>query len=256
METMKKIFIILTILLIGCSQFSTDYSNIKVIEAVDGDTIRLANGRLVRYIGIDTPEVRIKEGGSFRYQPQPFALDAKQLNKELVEGRSVRIEFDVDHTDKYGRLLGYCFIGDTFVNAKLIEEGYAVLYTIPPNVKYADLLYKMQTQARNQGRGLWGAYEVISHLDAGRYINQIRTVRGRVLNTYKSPKCVFLNFGADYKTDFTLVIFNNSLDAFYQRGIQPENFYRGKTVEATGKIRQYNGPEIIVNTPYEIEIIE
>lgn len=253
---MKKIFTILTIFIIGCSQFNTDYSNIKVIEAVDGDTVRLANGRLLRYIGIDTPEVRIKRGGSFHYQPQPFALEAKQLNKELVEGKNIRIEFDVEQTDKYGRLLGYCFIDDTFVNAELVKNGYAVLYTIPPNVKYTDLLYRMQKQAQSLKRGLWGTYEVVSHLDAGKYINQIRTVKGRVLNTYKSAKCLFLNFGTDYKTDFTVVIFNNSLNAFYQRDINPENFYTGRTVEVTGKIRQYNGPEIIVNTPYEIEIVE
>ncbi|MBU2266019.1 MAG: nuclease, partial [Candidatus Omnitrophica bacterium] len=67
---------------------------------------------------------------------------------------------------------------------------------------------------------------------------------------------VFLNFGQDYKTDFTVVIFNNSLGAFRQQGIDPVSFYRDKTVSVSGRIREYNGPEIIVNTPYEIEIIQ
>lgn len=250
---MKKLLLILFFVLSACTP--TDYSKIKVKEVVDGDTVILANGRHLRYIGIDTPESRIKRNNQFVYDPQPFAVEATQLNQSLVEGKTVRIEFDLDKKDRYGRLLGYCFVDDIFVNKKLLQEGFAVLYTYPPNIKYVDSLVKAQKQARQEKKGLWGGNQVVSHQQADNYINQIRTVRGRVLNTYKSEKCTYLNFGSNYKEDFTVVIFNNTLDYFHQQGIKPVNFYKGKLVEVSGRIREYNGPEIIVNSPEEIRTI-
>lgn len=252
---MIRITILLSLFFLACVSPSNNTSQIKVTEVIDGDTVKLSNGKLLRYIGIDTPEIRIKEGKEFIYAPQFFSLDAKKFNERLVEGKFVKIEFDVDKTDKYGRLLGYCYVDDIFVNARLIEEGFAVLYTRPPNVKYVDEFIKLQRQAREDKKGLWGAYETISHNEAHKHVNQIRTVKGKVLNTYDSGKTVFLNFGSDYKTDFTVVIFKDSLKYFQDKGINPLSFYRKKTIQVTGKIKEYNGPEIIVNTPGEIEII-
>jgi micrococcal nuclease len=217
--------------------------------------VKLSNGKLLRYIGIDTPEVNIKKDNRFQYSPQPYSLEAKEYNRHLVEGKVVKVEFDLNKYDKYGRLLGYCFVEDIFVNAKLIEEGYAVLYTYPPNVKYADLFVNLQNQARDKKKGLWASYSLIEASEAHLYINQIRRVRGKVLSTYESDKCVYLNFGRDYKSDFTVVIFKNSLSAFQSININPVDSYRGKTVEVTGRIKEYNGPEIIVNSPYEIEVV-
>lgn len=251
----KKLVFLSLLLILSCNQ--ANYSQIKVLEVIDGDTVRLSNRRLLRYIGMDTPEVRIKDnGGNFVYRPQPFSLEAKEFNRKLVEGKFVRIEFDIEKTDRYGRLLGYCFVDETFVNAKLIEQGYAVLYTYPPNVKYVDLLVASQKKAGESKKGLWGSFGVIDHSQAGEYIHQIRSVEGVVVDTYKSAKCVFLNFGQDYKNDFTVVIFDNSLSAFSREDIDPLSFYNGKKVRVSGKIREYNGPEIIVNSPYEIEVLE
>jgi len=250
----KKLFF-LVFFLLSCNTLQ-DYSKIEVSEVIDGDTVRLSNGKLLRYIGLDTPEIRVKRNGQFIYSPQPFSQEAKEYNRNLVEGRRIRVEFDTTKQDRYGRLLGYCFVDEVFVNAKLIEEGYAVLYTYPPNVKYVDLFVKLQKAARKERRGLWGSYKVIEQAQAGNYIHQIKTVKGRVLNTYKSSKCIFLNFGKDWRTDFTVVIFNNSLRSFYDRDIDPLTFYKGKMVEVSGRIKEYNGPEIIVNTPQEIEIIK
>ena len=252
---MVKRIIFLSFLIISCSS-CTDYSNLRVQEVIDGDTVRLSNGELLRYIGIDTPEVRVRSAGEFVYSPQPFSLEAKEYNRSLVEGKPLRIEFDVEKRDRYGRLLGYCFVGDTFVNGKLVEAGYAVLYTYPPNVKYTDLFIQLQRKAQRSKKGLWGSYEVIDQAQAHLYINQIRTVRGRVLSTYKSSKHLFLNFGTNYKTDFTVVIFTNVLGAFTKKGIDPVTFYKGRVIEVTGRLREYNGPEIIVNSPQEIEVIE
>jgi len=250
----KRIFILLLSLFFSTCAFSSSL-RIKVTKVIDGDTVKLENGQFLRYIGIDTPEIEIKKNSQFVYQPQLFSLPAKEFNKKLVEGKLVRIEFDVEKVDSYGRLLGYCFVGDTFVNAELLKKGYAILYTRPPNIKYVDLFVKLQKEAREKKKGIWGALKPISSDEAYKFIHQIKTVRGKVVDTYQSKRCIFLNFGKDYTTDFTVVIFKDSWKYFKERNINPLTFYKGKLIEVTGKLREYNGPEIIVHFPEEINIV-
>lgn len=252
---MRKFFFLLLFFLLGYS-LPSDYSHIKVVKVIDGDTVRLENGKILRYIGIDTPELRRKIEGRWIYSPAPFAEEAEEYNKKLVEGKYVKVEFDVKKTDEYGRLLGYVFVDNTFVNAKLLEEGLAVLYTQPPNVKYVDLFIRLQKKARKERKGLWGSYEVVDASSAYKFIGQIRRVKGKVLSTYRSQNCIFLNFGKDWRKDFTVVIFRKSWDYFKRKGIDPEVFYKNKTIEVTGRIREYNGPEIIVNLPEEITVLD
>ena len=137
-----------------CSSAAKNTSYVR--KVVDGDTILLTNGEYVRYIGIDTPESRRKNAsGRWVNDPKPFAKEATRLNKKLVLGKNVRLEFDVEKRDKYKRLLAYVFVDDIFVNARLIEEGLAQLLTIPPNNKYTALFKKLQKKARKEKRGLW-----------------------------------------------------------------------------------------------------
>ena len=125
-----------------------------VERAVDGDTVVLAGGERVRYIGIDTPELHHP-----RKPVQPYAREAMEFNRRLVEGKKVRLETDVNRRDKYGRLLAYVYLEDgRFVNAELLKEGYAQLLTIPPNVRHVDLFVSLQKEAREAKRGLWGKH--------------------------------------------------------------------------------------------------
>ena len=126
---------------------------LKVIKVVDGDTVVLSDGRTLRYIGIDTPE-----------RGQPFYEVAKNFNRKLVLGRVVELEFDIERYDRYGRSLAYVFVKDAkgkriFVNAELIRNGFAKVYTKPPNVRYADLFVRLQKEAREKRRGLWSVYK-------------------------------------------------------------------------------------------------
>jgi len=128
-------------------------AGLRVVKVVDGDTVLLSDGRTLRYIGIDTPE-----------RGQPFYEAARNFNRKLVEGKSVELEFDVERYDHYGRLLAYVFVRDErgrriFVNAEMVRNGFARIYTKPPNVKYADLLLRLQEEARRNRRGLWSVYK-------------------------------------------------------------------------------------------------
>jgi micrococcal nuclease len=122
----------------------------EVTRVIDGDTIVVQKLGKVRYIGINAPE--IKHG----HKPsQPYGAEALDANRRLVLGKKVKLEFDVARRDKYGRLLAYVYVGKTFVNAWLVEMGYAQVMTVPPNVKYQNRLLKLQKEARRSFRGLW-----------------------------------------------------------------------------------------------------
>jgi len=219
-----------------------------VREVVDGDTIRLSTGQLLRYIGLDTPETRLRRNNRFLWRPQPFALDAKELNRSLVEGKQVRIEYDVEKTDSYNRLLGYCFVGDTFVNARLIEKGLAVSYAYPPNVKYTDTFIALQHQVRAAGKSIW-SQPLLDSRAAGACVDQIRAVRGRVTGARDLRKVLVI----ELEGGFRVIIYRDSREEFKKRGIDPVDYYQGKTIEVCAKIRSYKGnPEIIVGTPGEI----
>ena len=103
---------------------------VHVSRVIDGDTIELAGGEHLRYIGIDTPEEVDP-----RKPVQCFATEAAERNKELVEGKDVVFYKDVSERDRYGRLLGFVYLPDgTFVNRMLVSEGYAFSYAYPPDV--------------------------------------------------------------------------------------------------------------------------
>jgi micrococcal nuclease len=129
----------------------------RVVRVVDGDTARVRfDGRVepVRYIGIDTPE-----SGRPDAPAECYARRAERENARLVSGRRVRLVFDVERRDRFGRLLAYVYrAGDgRFVNAALLRAGYARTLRIEPNVRFAARFAALARGARRAGRGLWGA---------------------------------------------------------------------------------------------------
>jgi micrococcal nuclease len=134
---------------------SRDSARAEVLRVVDGDTIEVSlegTEEDVRYIGVDTPE-SVAPGEPV----ECFGHRASDLNADLVEGRTVRLVFDRELRDDYGRLLAYVHVGGVFVNAKLVERGYARVLEIPPNTARARLLARLERKAGQAGRGLWNA---------------------------------------------------------------------------------------------------
>ncbi|OGG06190.1 hypothetical protein A2872_04445 [Candidatus Gottesmanbacteria bacterium RIFCSPHIGHO2_01_FULL_42_12] len=121
-----------------------------VKRVVDGDTIELDNGDKVRYIGVNTPETVDP-----RKPVECFGEEAKAKNKELVEWKLVRLEKDITDKDKYGRLLRYVYIQNTFVNDFLVRQGYANVATYPPDVKFVSQFLEAEKYARENKLGLW-----------------------------------------------------------------------------------------------------
>lgn len=121
-----------------------------VPQITDGDTIELDDGEKVRYLGVDTPETY--------GQVDCYGPEAKAFNRDLVEGKEVELEYDVECRDMYGRLLAYVYVDGQMVNRVLLERGYARVLIIPPNgEKYQQEFEDLEIVARNAGVGLWGA---------------------------------------------------------------------------------------------------
>jgi len=127
----------------------------QVVRVIDGDTVALASGRLLRYIGIDAPEVRRREHGAWVVDPEPFGLAALAENRRLVEGRPVRLRFDVERTDRFGRLLAYVYVDDLMVNEHLVRKGLARAHRYGRNHDFAARLEAAERDARDRHLGLW-----------------------------------------------------------------------------------------------------
>ncbi len=144
---MKKLLILLFIvaLLVGCAPVTE--GQVRVVRVIDGDTIEIAGGEHVRYIGIDTPETYS--------QAEPYGPEAKAKNIELVEGKLVTLERDVSDTDKYDRLLRYVYVEGLFVNGEMVRLGYAEAVSYPPDTRYQWQLELLEAEAKAAKRGIW-----------------------------------------------------------------------------------------------------
>ena len=139
--------LILTFIALACAASRQPMADCVVQRVSDGDSFRCQDGSRVRLIGIDSPE----------RQQHPFGEQAAQaLLQMMPPGTTVKLESDAAPTDRYGRLLAHVWVGSILVNEAMVQGGWAVLYTVPPNVKYAERLEEAQKEARMLGAGLWG----------------------------------------------------------------------------------------------------
>lgn len=122
-----------------------------VQEITDGDTIVLNNGEIIRYLGIDTPELHHPKIGE-----ECGGKDAKEENLKLLEGKKVRLEKDTTDKDDYGRLLRFVFTDDGyFVNYEIIRRGWAQILPIPPDTKFDKVFLDAQLTAKKEKLGIW-----------------------------------------------------------------------------------------------------
>lgn len=140
-------------LLGGCDRnIAPSTDPVQIRRVVSGQTVEIVgmgrnsqNSQTVRLIGIDAPDL----------QQQPWGIEAKQALEKLVDSQSVRLEFDVEKQDRYGRSSAYLWVGNQLANEQLVASGYALAMPRSPNVKYQKTLQRAQESARIAGRGIW-----------------------------------------------------------------------------------------------------
>jgi micrococcal nuclease len=150
-HTPQREYWLIFLILFASAHYASAQEWFTVKWVNDGDTIVLTSGKRVRYIGINSPE--IDHDGQ---KAQPLGYAARTFNKQMVLNRKIRLEFDLERQDRYGRLLAYIFLADgIFLNERLLQEGYAFFLFHKPNLKYNQHLLKAQQEAMKARKGIW-----------------------------------------------------------------------------------------------------
>ncbi len=256
----KLLFSLFILLIFGAYYLSEkrgntpDSAEYRVLNVIDGDTVIIDDVRKsrVRYLGIDTPEI------AYQGSPgDPMSQEARDFNEKLVRSKTVKLEFDEEKYDVYGRILAYVYVDDLLVNEELLKEGLATALIIEPNSMYSEIIFNALRQAKKNKKGMWGElitlvpprgnseYRVALR-NAHRYQGKRIVVKGRIVGTRKSDNVMVLNM--EDKLD--VVIFPDDWNNFEHFDIDPEKFYKGKTVEVTGRLKMHKGtPSIVVDHP-------
>jgi endonuclease YncB( thermonuclease family) len=213
-----------------------------VVRVLDGDTIQISDGRTVRLLGVDTPE-----------KGEPWAEEARLWLVEQSLEREVILK-ECAERDKYGRTLALLDSSGRKLNLELAGAGLGVPMLIPPcGNMVADKVLEASASALEQRRGIYGSglYDPVPHYRAGEIQKKKGVVFGKVLNIHKGKKAVHLNFGSDWKTDFTAVLFARGQSRYRSLGLDPGDLV-GRNVYVLGKVEQYYGPQIVVNSPEQM----
>lgn len=226
----------------------------KAAEIVDADTVRLDNGRQVRLVGLQGPKLPL---GRPNFRAWPLAAEAREHLAKLIGEMPLTLHFGGAREDRHGRILAHLTRPDgLWIQGAMLEAGYARVYTFDDNRSLIAEMLRLEAAARAARRGLWGDayYRIRSVGDLAGTTDSFQIVEGRVLAVGLSRDRAYLNFGPDYKTDFTVAIAKRDYKHF-GRGFDPKR-YDGRMVRVRGWIEAINGPSIDVTHPEQIEVIE
>ncbi len=226
-----------------------------VREVVDGDTLVLEDGTTVRLVGIMTPKLPLGRQG---FPTEPLARDAKAALEALTLGRRVTLSYGGRRTDRYGRALAHLHDEDgLWIQGELLRRGLARVYTFADNTAQSANMLALEGETRAAGEGVWTLdyYHVLSPGETGSAIGSFQLVEGRVVDAAKVRGRAYLNFGADYRSDFTITISPKDMRTFRRAGVDPVSL-NGRRVRVRGWLKSLNGPMIEVTHPEQIEVLE
>ena len=233
-----------------------------VASVLDGDTLYLEGGLKVRLAGIQAPKLPLGRKG---FKAWPLGDEARSALSLLTKGQQVQLFYGGKRRDRYDRALAQIYTlrpdgtRDQWVQEEMIRGGWARVYTWPDTVQDAAALYKAEREARGAGRGIWGDdfYAVRSPVPnmLAQDVDSFQLVEGIITSAADVRGRVYLNFGADYKTDFTLAIAKSDRKAFTRQGLDPLSL-EGARVRARGWIELSNGPMIWLDHPERLEVLD
>ncbi|MFQ5955227.1 MAG: thermonuclease family protein, partial [Kiloniellales bacterium] len=226
----------------------------RAVEVIDGDTLVLDDGRQVRLVGIQAPKLPL---GRPDFQPWPLADKAKAVLERLALGKTVRLAFGGRRMDRHGRLLAHVYdAAGRWLQAEMLRQGLARVYSFADNRSLVPEMLALERRARAAGRGIWSHpyYRVLNAAETPKFIRGFQLVEGRVLEASIVKGRAYLNFGADWRTDFTVSVAPRHRRRFEAAGIDPRE-YAGRRVRVRGWLKSFNGPMIEATHPEQIEVI-
>lgn len=226
----------------------------RVVEVIDGDTVVLDDGSQVRFTGIQAPKLPLGRKG---FEEWPLAQEAKDHLARLALDRTVALRHGGARKDRHGRRLAHLYLEDgTWLQGAMLSAGLARVYTWPDNRALARDLLDAERGARNAGRGIWSHpfYRILKAEEAGRHVDSFQLVEGVIKAAAVVRGRAFLNFGADWRTDFTVEIEAADMKMFRETGLDPKAL-EGRRVRVRGWLKSRNGPAIQATHPEQIELL-
>ncbi len=230
----------------------------RAVEIVDGDTLVLEDGLQVRLVGIQAPKLPL---GRPNFQTWPLAEEAKAALSVLALDRELRLAYGGRRMDRHGRLLAQLYTAEDggterWLQGALLEAGMARVYSFADNRALVPEMLALETRARAQRRGIWAHpyYAIRDPEAAAAHIGSFQLVEGRVLEAAVVRGRAYLNFGDDWREDFTITLAPEVRRRFEAEGIDPRH-YQATRVRVRGWLKSFNGPMIEVTHPEQIEVL-
>ncbi len=215
-----------------------------VTGVLDFHTLGLADGRVVRLVGLNLP-------------PHPLVDTAKEVLSELVLGRTVRMWFSGTRVDRYGRLLVLAYDDQgQWLQGALLARGLARVESTADNRGLLSSMQEIEDVARAARLGIWSdpLFSVRSVEEIAEYLNRYEIVEGRVRATDQVGGRIYMNFGPDWRTDFTVSVAPGDVRAFRRESINLLS-YTGQRVRVRGWVRSLNGPMMDVTHPEQVQLL-
>lgn len=220
-----------------------------VTEVHSGDSLLLQDGRNVRLAGIEAP--RNQQGEQVA---QPMFAQSRDRLAGLLSGRTITLQ-NVSF-DRFGRIRAHVFTGKTWLQSEMLQSGLARVRTWPDDQARAVAMLALEQDARDNKRNLWANpfYALRSPETVSASIGSFQIVEGMVVDAAQTRTMTYLNFGTDWRTDFTAQADNKTKRAFAKVGINLAGL-SGARVRVRGLIRSYNGPQIWLTHPAQMQVL-
>ncbi|HVA13669.1 MAG TPA: thermonuclease family protein [Stellaceae bacterium] len=222
----------------------TDGGPAEAAKIIDGETLALADGRVLRLVGIDVPA------------RGPLAAQAKSALAALAAGQNLDLKFAGNPRDRHGRVLAQLYVGDVWVQGQLLKHGWArVAGTADERTGIPEML-ALERQARRRHRGLWAAsdYAIVPTAAAARRAGSFALVSGAVAGVINNAGGILLFFGADQHSGFVLTFAPDVVKLCRAAGLDPAAL-AGKTLLVRGYVDGTRRPTVAVTYPEQIELL-
>lgn len=237
-----------------CAEAASAQETGRVVEVIDGDTLKLADRREVRLVGIQAPKLPL---GRRNFTPWPLAEESRAALVRLADGKILKLSYGGASSDRHGRVLAHLTDeSGRFIQAEMLRQGMARLYSFADNRARLDELFAAEREARAANRGIWALpyYRIRTPETISGDLDSFQLVEGKVVRAAAAGGRIYLNFGADPKTDFTAVIQPGAGKSFAAIGLDPLSL-TGRAIRVRGWIENRNGPLIQVTHPEQIELL-
>lgn len=230
-------------------------------SVLDGDTLYLDNGLKVRLAAIQAPKLPLGRKG---FEAWPLGEESKAALQKLTKGKSLKLYYGGERRDRYDRALAQTYTlddegkKDIWLQEEMVRLGMARVYTWPDTFQDSEKLYAAEIKARDARRGIWGdEYYRIRGPEPNALaqdIDSYQIIQGVITSTADVRGQIYLNFGADYKTDFTIAIAKRDRKRFKAAGMDPLAL-EGATIRIRGWVELSNGPMIWLDHPERLEVL-